>query len=350
MGKSGVLAMDRPLLIGRWILLWGVACLAPAMARATEVPKATPHCDWRSGPLNDVVTFGLYLYRIAPLDSIWTVSFPALSQDREQNYRCLQLLFDRGPLIIPGLEAEYARQAAALKRTAPPLPKTGAEVAPPLVFLEPVHGREYLIRRIADPGWTTNDVSIIAESVWPRRSDAVRRVLRSRLAKPPKPGDNAFRALSALVRFSRRADRKFVLSRLDWVEPSFARRLQLSLLSKDGDLDTVSQALKSKVPAESQAGADALLQWGHIDAVCRRLRAESDPKRANAIADRYTSYKRGDYFSSLPDDVIAVIRKAPQAWECLPAGIKPSPFNAPRDTTKDQASEWSRPPLGGDPR
>jgi hypothetical protein len=231
-----------------------------------------------------------------------------------------------------------------------PLQKTGTDVAPVLVFLEPVKGREYLIRKITEPGWSTHDVAIMAESIWPRRSDVVRRVLMRRLAKRSQSADEVFRAVSELVQFSKREDLEFVRSRLDWIGSSSARRLRLSLLSKNGEIDAVARVLGSKVGAEYGAAADALLQWGHIDVVCDHLKAELDAKRANGIAERYTSARRGDYFNSLPDDVIAVIQRAPQAWECLPPSINPSPFNAPRDTTKDRAAKWSRPPLGGDDR
>ena len=86
--------------------------------------------------------------------------------------------------------------------------------------------------------------------------------------------------------------------------------------------------------AEYAAAADALLQWGHADVVCKYLEAESNAKRADGIAGRYTSFRRGDCFTWLPDDVIASIQKAPQPWECLRATIRPSPWNARRDTTK----------------
>jgi hypothetical protein len=172
----------------------------------------------------------------------------------------------------------------------------------------------------------------------------------NRLAKRPTPGDDVNRAVSELVRFSKPEDRGFVVARLAWVESGAESRLRLSLLSKNGETGTVAKALRSNVPAEFVAAADALLQWGYIEVVCDELKAESLADRANGIAGRYTSYRRGDYFSWLPDDVIVEIRKAPQAWECLPPSIKPSAFNAPRDTTKDRAARWSRDPLGEDPR
>ncbi|MBZ5638567.1 MAG: hypothetical protein LAO51_07390 [Acidobacteriia bacterium] len=298
----------------------------------------------------DVVTFGLYLYQIGPLDSIWEQSFPALLPDRDHNYRCMRQLFENGPRIIPGLEAEYAQQAAAVSWAVMPLQKTGTDVAPVLVFLEPAKGREYLIGKITEPRWSTHDVAIMADSIWPRRSDAVRRVLRHRLAKRPHAADDTFRAVFQLVRFSKPEDFEFVRSCLDWIAPSTTPRLRFSLLSKNGEIDAVAQALGSNVGANYAPAADALLQWGHIDVVCDHLKAESDAKRANGIAERYTSFRRGDYFNLLPDDVIAVIQRASQAWQCLPPSIKPSPFNAPRDTTKDRAARWSRPPLGGDGR
>ena len=331
-------------MIAHCIVLCGIVCLTSTVTAV----NTQPDCDWRAGPLSEVVTSGLYLYQIGPLDSIWEQSFPALLPDKDHNYRCLQQLFEHGPRIIPGLEAEYAQRVAESKRSAPPLQKTGTDVAPLLVFLEPLKGREYLISKIADPGWSILDVPIIAESIWPRRSDMVRRVLMRRLGNQPKPGEDVFRAVSALVRFSKHDDVKFVRSRLEWLEPNVTRRLRLSLLSKNGEIDTVARVLGSKVGAEYAAAADALLQWGHIDVVCNQLKAESDAERANGIAGRYTSFRRGDYFTTLPDDVIAAIRQAPQAWECLPPAIKPSSFNAPRDTSKDPATRWSRPPLGGD--
>jgi hypothetical protein len=295
-----------------------------------------------------VVTFGLYLYQTGPLDSIWEKSFPELLAGKDHNYRCILQAFERGPRIIPGLETEYAQQLAAHGWTSPPLQKTGTELGAILVFLEPVKGRDYLIGKIAEPGWSIVDVGIMAETVWPRRSDVVRRVLMRRLENPPKRRDDAFRAVSALVEFSRQEDFEFVRSRVDWIEPYMARRFRLSLLSKNGELDPVLRALGSKVGAEYSAAADALLRWGHVDVVCRYLRTESDPNRANGIAARYTSLRCGDDWESLPDDVIAVIQRAPQAWECLHPSIKPSAFNAHRDTTKDRAAHWSRSPLGGD--
>jgi hypothetical protein len=157
-----------------------------------------------------------------------------------------------------------------------------------------------------------------------------------------------FRAVFELVQFSKPEDFEFVRSRIDWIDPAMARRLRLSLMSKNGEIEAVTRALRSKEGPEYSAAADALLQWGHIDVVCGRLNVESDPRRANDIAGRYTSFRRGDYFERLPDDVIATIQRAPQAWECLPPSIKPTEFNAPRDATKDRATLWSRPPLGGD--
>jgi hypothetical protein len=250
--------------------------------------------------------------------------------------------------MIPGLETEYAQRVAQSKRTVPPLQKSGTDVAPVLVFLEPQKGREYLAGKIGDPGWTLHDVAVIADSVWPRQSERVRRVLLNRLAKRPTPGEDVYRAVSELVRFSNREDRGFVLARLAWVESGAGDRLRLSLLSKNGETGTVAKALRSNLPGEFAAAADALLQWGHIDVVCDHLQSESLADRANGIAGRYTSFRRGDYFSWLPDDVIVEVRKAPQAWGCLPPSIKPSPFNAPRDTTKDVATTWSRPSLGSD--
>jgi hypothetical protein len=282
------------------------------------------------------------------LDTIWERLFPVLLPNKDLNYRCVQQVFERGPRIIPDLETEYAQRVAAASWSSPPLQTTGTNVAPVLVFLEPLKGREYLIGQIAEPRWSTLDVAIIAESIWPRRSDVVRRVLLRRLAKPPKRRDDAHRAVAALVRFSKRQDFEFVRDRVAWIEPNAGRRLRLSLLSKNGKIDPVTKALRSSVGAEYTAAADALIQWGHIDVVCDRLKGESDPKRANDIAGRYTSFRRGDYLESLPDGVIAGIQQAPQAWECLPPSIKPSAFNAPRDTTKDRVASWSRPPLGGD--
>jgi len=342
--------MGRPLRIALGLLLWGVQGLLSGVwaAAAAKAVDPTPACDWRSGPLFEVVTFGLYLYQTGPLDSVWEQSFPTLLADKDHNYRCLQEVFERGPRIIPGLDGQYRQWLAESKRTAPPLPNTGTSVAPVLVFLEPVKGREYLIGKIAEPSWSTVDAAVMAESIWPRRSDVVRRVLVQRLANPPKPGDDVFRAVSALVGFSKPEDSDFVRGRIDWIEPNMAARLRLSLLSKNGETAPVATALASKVGAEYAAAADALLQWGHIDVVCARLKIESDPKRANDIAGRYTSFRRGDYFEALPDDVILAIQRAPQAWECLPPSITPSAFNAPRDTTKDRAARWSRPRLGGD--
>jgi hypothetical protein len=334
--------------MGRCLLLCGIVCLIPTLALPDEAVGASPACDWRDGPLFEVVTSGLYLYQTGPLDSIWEESFRLLLPDKDHNYRCLQQLLERGPRIIPGLEAEYAQRVADSKRTAPPLQKTGTDVAPALVFIEPVKGRDYQVGKIAEPGWTSTDVAIIAESVWPRRSDVVRRVLMDRLATPPERGEDVYRAVSALVRFGKHEDFEFVRSRVAWIEPNMARRLRLSLLSKNGEIEAVARALRSKDGAEYSAAADALLQWGHIEPVCRHLRAETDPKRANDIAGRYTSFRRGDYLESLPDDVIATIRRSPQAWECLPPTIKPSAFNAARDTSKDRVARWSRPPLGGD--
>jgi hypothetical protein len=310
----------------------------------------TPACDWRAGPLNEVVTAGLYLYQTGPLDTIWEELFPVLMPDKDHNYRCLQQVFERGPRIIPGLETEYAQRVASHSWTSPPLQKTGAEIGAVLVFLEPVKGREYLIGKIAEPGWSTRDVAIMADSIWPLRSDAARRELMHWLGQPRKPGDDVFRAVFQLVRFSKPEDFEFVRSRVEWIDPGMARRLRLSLLSKNGEIDAVARALGSKEGAEYAAAADALLQWGHIDTVCSRLKIESNAKRANDIAGRYTSFRRGDYFETLPDDVIATIQRAPQAWDCLPSSIKPTAFNAPRDTTKDRAAKWSRQPLGGDAR
>ena len=333
------------------ILLGGVVwCAPPVRDAASAGVAAVPACDWRAGPLHNVVTSGLYLYQTGPLDTIWEDLFPVLLPDKDHNYRCVQQLFESGPRIIPGLEAEYAQRVASHSWTSPPLQQTGVDVARVLVFLEPVKGRDYLIRKIAEPGWSTRDVAIMAESIWPRRSDVVRRVLMRRLAEPTKRGDDVYRAVSVLVRFSKRQDLQFVRDRVAWIEPNAARRLQLSLLSKNEELGPVAKALRSSVGAEYAAAADALIQWGHIDVVCSRLNVESDAKRANDIAGRYTSFRRGDYFESLPDEVIASIRRAPQAWECLPPSIKPTEFNAPRDTTKDRATSWSRPPLEGDSR
>jgi len=346
--QFGVYCMDRPVLVGLCLLLGGVACLGPAPGPSAAADEPVPACDWRSSPLFEVVTSGLYLYQTGPLDSDWEDTFPTLLPKRDENYRCLQQLFERGPSIIPGLETEYARRVAQSRRTVPPLQKSGTDVAPVLAFLEPQKGREYLAGKIADPRWTLHDVAVIADSVWPRQSERVRRVLMNRLAKRPTPGEDVHRAVSELVRVSKPEDRGFVLARLDWVEPGAGSRLRLSLLSKHGETGTVAKVLRSNVPAEFAAAADALLQWGHIDVVCAHLRAESLAERANGIAGRYTSFRRGDYFSWLPDDVIVEIRKAPQAWECLPPSIKPSPFNAPRDTSKDLAATWHRPPLGRD--
>jgi hypothetical protein len=260
----------------------------------------------------------------------------------------VQQVFERGPRTIPGLEADYAQRVAESKRAAPALQKTGTDVAPVLVFLEPLKGREYLIGKIAEPAWSIRDVAIMAESIWPRRSHVVRQVLVDRLADRPGAQEDVGRAVSALVRYSEHKDVAYVRTRLEWVEPSAARRLRLSLMSKNGDLDPVVKALQSTVGAESTAAADALLQWGHIDVVCSRLKPATDPAWANGVAGRYTTFRRGDYFEILPDDVIASIQGAPQAWECLPSSIKPSIFNAPRDTTKDRAARWNRTPLGGD--
>jgi hypothetical protein len=314
------------------------------------VADPTLTCEWRAGPLYEVVTAGLYLYQTGPLDTDWEQLFPVLLPEKDHNYRCLQQALERGPRIIPGLETEYAQRAVASGRTAPPLQKSGTDIAPVLVFLEPVKGREYLIGKIAEPGWSTRDVALIAESVWPRRSNAARRELLHRLEGPRRRGDDVSRAVFELVRFSKPEDFEFVRSRVDWMEPGMARRSRLSLLSKNGEIAAVSKALGSKDGAEYSAAADALLQWGHIDSVCSRLKVESDPKRANDIAGRYTSFRRGDYFDSLPDDVIATIQRAPQAWECLPPSIKPAEFNAPRDTATDRAARWSRQPLEGDTR
>ena len=124
------------------LLIWGVQGLLSgvwAAATATALDP-TPACDWRSGPLSEVVTFGLYLYQTGPLDSIWEQSFPTLLADKDHNYRCLQQVFERGPRIIPGLEAQYRQWLAESKKTAPPLQNTGTSVAPVLVFLEPVKG------------------------------------------------------------------------------------------------------------------------------------------------------------------------------------------------------------------
>jgi len=109
------------------------------------------------------VTFGLYLYQTGPLDSIWEQSFPTLLGDKDHNYRCLQQVFERSPRIIPGLEAQYRQWLAESKKTAPPLQNTGTSVAPVLVFLEPVKGREYLIGKIAEPKWSTLDAAVMAE-------------------------------------------------------------------------------------------------------------------------------------------------------------------------------------------
>jgi hypothetical protein len=332
---------------GRWS-----KSFLPAPGSVTDsAPTAPPECDWNSGPLRDVVRYGLYAPGV-PVDSDWTEYFPLLLLDKRQSYLCMQLLFERGPQVIPGLEAEYAQGVADLTArhawAAPSLPKTGVDIAPALVFLEPVKGREYLIGQIADPRWTVTDVSKMAESIWPRRSDVVRHVLMSRLAEQPKGEEGVSRAVSALVRFSKQEDFEFVRTRLYWTDPSTASRLRLSLMSKNGEIAPVLRALGSKVGAEYAAAADALLQWGHADVVCKYLEAESNAKRADGIAGRYTSFRRGDYFTWLPDNVIAGIQKAPQGWECLPAAIKPSPFNAPRDTTKDLAARWYRPPLAED--
>jgi len=330
---------------------WSTSFLAASANATDSAPTTPPECDWKSGPLGEVVRYGLYL-SIMPVDSDWTEAFPLLLLDKQQNYRCMQLLFERGPKVIPGLEAEYVQRAAELAAQlawkATPLPETGVGIAPALVFLEPVKGREYLIGQIADPRWTFTDVAKMAQSIWPRRSDVVRRALMSRLAKPPTTREGVDLAVSALVRFSKEDDFEFVRSRIDWTEPSTASRLRLSLLSKNGEIAPVVRALRSKVGAEYGAAADALLQWGRTDVVCSHLKVELDPKRANDIAGRYTSFRRGDYFGWLPDDVIASIQKAPQGWECLPGAIKPSPFNAPRETTKDSAARWYRPPLGED--
>ena len=297
-----------------------------------------------------MVTSGFYMYQTGPLDTVWEQLFPVLLPDKAHNYRCVQQVFERGPRIIPGLETEYAQRVAGSSWSSPQLQRTGVDLAPVLVFLEPVKGREYLIGKIVEPGWSTLDVAIMAKSIWPLRSDVVRRVLMDRLANPPKRGEDVYRAVSALVRFSTDRDFEFVQGRVAWIEPKMARRLQLSLLSKNGKIDPVVRALGSTDGAEYGAAADALLQWEHIDVVCSCLKIESDPKRGNGIAERYTSFRRGDDFTSLPDDVIAAIQRAPQAWECLPPSIKPSAFNAPRDTTRDRAARWSRDPLGGDPR
>ncbi len=327
------LALNENTFAGRWSKRF----LAASGNVTDSAPTTPPECDWNSGALSDVVKFGLYAPGV-PVDSDWTEYFPLLLLDKQQNYRCMQLLFERGPRVIPGLEAEYPRS----------LPKTGVDIAPALVFLEPVKGREYLIGKIADARWAFTDVAKMAQSIWPRRSNVVRRVLMSRLARPPKSREGLDLAVSALVRFSKREDFEFVRSRVDWTEPSTARRLRLSLLSKNGEIGAVVRALGSNVGAEYAPAADALLSWGHIKVMCNFLKAESDSKRANDIAGRYTEFKRGDAFAWLPDDVIASIEAAPQGWECLPAAIKPSPFNAPRDTTKDLAARWYRPPLGAD--
>jgi hypothetical protein len=149
----------------------------PETAKSDQAAEPTRACDWRAGPLYEVATSGLYLYQTRPLDTIWEQLFPVLLPDKNHNYRCLQQLFERGPGIIPGLEAEYVQRVASHSWTSPSLQKTGAEIAAILVFLEPVKGREYVIRKIAEPAWSTRDVAIMADSVWPRRSDAVRREL-----------------------------------------------------------------------------------------------------------------------------------------------------------------------------
>jgi hypothetical protein len=329
---------------------WSKSFLAASGNATHSAPTAPPECDWNSGALGDVVTYGLYLSQ-GPGDDIWTDHFPLLLLDKQQNYRCLQLVFERGPRIIPGVEAEYAKRAAEFAarfpNAAPPLP-TGVDISSALVFLEPVKGREYLIGQIADARWTFTEVAKMADSIWPRRSDVVRRVLMSRLAKPPKAEEAVHLGVAALVRFSKPEDFEFVRSRIDWTDPSTARRLRLSLLSKNGEIAPVVRALRSKVGEEYAAAADALLWWGRIDVVCSHLKVELDPKRANGIAGRYMEFKRGDPFGWLPDDVIASIQEAPQAWECLPATIRPSPWNAPRDTRKDLAARWYRPALGED--
>jgi hypothetical protein len=219
-----------------------------------------------------------------------------------------------------------------------------------MVFVEPIKAREYLISRVGDLSWTTDDVAIIAESIWPRRSSAARKALRSRLAERRSAGNDVNRTISAFLLFSKPDDLEFIRSRLPWVDPSMRRRLEFSALSKHGQTAPVVQALASKEPADYVPAADALIGWGHIELVCRYLKTESEPKRANAIAGRFTTFRRGDYFTSLPNDVIDAIQRSPQAWECLPPSVKPSPFNAPRDTSKDPATLWSRPPLGGDAR
>lgn len=338
--------MDRSLLVGLGLLWCGVACSTPPSQGPVATASTTPACDWRAGPLFEVVTSGLYLYQTGPLDSIWEQAFPALLPNKDQNYKCVQQVFERGPKTIPGLESDYAQRIAESHRTAPHLQQTGTDVSPVLVFLEPVKGREYLIGKIAEPDWSIHDIAIMSESIWPRRSDVVRQVLLKRLGDRSKPPEGLDRAVSALVRFSENRDFDYVRTRLEWVEPNAARRLGLSLMSKNGDLGPVLKALQSNVGAEYAAAADALLQWGHIDAVCSRLKLATDPTWANGVAGRYTSFRRGDYFESLPDEVIASMRIAPQAWECLPPSIKPSAFNAPRDTTKDRAARWSRTPLG----
>ena len=335
--------MDRSLLrtrLRQWIWVAVTLTLVPSIALCDE-----PGCEWSKKPLGDVVTHGLY--QLGLIDTQWTQSLPALqSGDRERNYRCLLLLFDRGPWIIPGLAEEFAANAKALGFEAA-LPRTGVDIAPAIVFMEPQRGREYLIRRVADRRWSARDVAAIAQAIWPRRAPAVRAALIRVLQDRPSEND-ASAALAELVRFAEPADERFISSRFDWLEKRRALRIRLAMMAKLGRIEQVIPMLGSDTPAAAADAADALLSWGHIGELCDAIRKETDQRRAVGLAGAYMEYKRGDFFPNLPRAVIEKIQRAPQVRACFSPAMNPPKWLGPRDTTRDAAAAWSPPDIGGD--
>ena len=319
------------------------------LAFALALPFAfadEPGCDWSSGPL-DVVVHGLY--HVGNIDDIWSDSFGALlTGDRDHNFRCLRLVFDVGPRVVPGLEQEYASEAKELGLKTS-LPGTGVRMAPAIAFIEPRAGRDFLISRIGEPRWTVKDVATIAAAVWPRRDPAVRSALLRALRARPRSADDAADAFAALVLFAEPDDEGFIAARPGWAGERMAARLRLSMLAKLGRIDEFLAVLRAEDPAATYTtAADALLSWGYADEVCNAIGKEKNPRRADGIAGRYMMFRRGDYFPSLPRAVVAKIRKAPQVWSCFPPEVVPPKGLGPRDTSRDRSSTWKDPDIGGD--